>query len=188
MKTFKVTLVSILFFLFTCFVDANQDHKEVKIYRDSFGVAHIQAPDMESLFTAWGYSAAQDRLFSLETLRAASQGRVAEMFGPGENNVFTEYDKLQRTVNVPAKEELQKEIDSIPYTYSSLLQAYANGINMWIEKVLEKPAELLDYAFIYNGITTIEPWTRWDVAQTFNWAFGGAWLNAINTETLNPTT
>ena len=185
MNIFKVTLVTILSFLVTSFLVANQDYKEVKIYRDSFGVAHIQAPDMESLFTAWGYAIAQDRLFSLETLRAASQGRAAEMFGPGENNAFIEFDKLQRTVNVPAKEKLQKEIDSIPSSYSKLLQAYANGINMWIEKVLEKPAELLDYAFIYNGIITIEPWTQWDVAQTFNWAYGGAWLNAINTETLN---
>ncbi len=185
MKTFKVTLVSILFFLVTCFAAANQDSKEVKIYRDSFGVAHIQAPDLESLFTAWGYTAAQDRLFSLETLRAASQGRVAEMFGPGEKNAFIEFDKLQRTVNVPTKKELQKEIDSIPYAYRRLLQAYANGINLWIEKVLEKPSELLDCAFINNGITAIEPWTQWDVAQTFNWAFGGAWLNAVNTETLN---
>jgi len=185
MKTFKVTLVSILFFLVTCFVAANQDYKEVKIYRDSFGVVHIQAPDMESLFTAWGYAIAQDRLFSLETLRAASQGRAAEIFGPGEDNAFIEFDKLQRTVNVPAKEYLQKEIDSIPCAYRRLLQAYASGINMWIEKVLEKPAELLDYAFIYNGMTTIEPWTQWDVAQTFNWACGGAWQNGINTETLN---
>lgn len=187
MKTFKVTLVSILFLGVTCFAAANQDYKDVnvKIYRDSFGVAHIQAPDMEALFTAWGYTTAQDRLFSLETLRAASQGRVAEMFGPGENNAFIEFDKLQRTVNVPEKEKLQQEIDSMPYAYSKLLQAYANGINMWIEKVLENPDELLDYAFIYNGITTIEPWTQWDVAQTFNWTFGGAWLNAVNTETLN---
>lgn len=186
MRMFKLMFTIILLLGVTSFIMADEKcHEEVTIYRDSYGVAHISAPNMEALFTAWGYTTAQDRLFTIETLRAASQGRIAEMFGPGENNSFIEFDKFQRTCNVPTKGELQREMASIPHVYRKLLQAYANGINMWIEKVLDKPDELLHYAFIYHGIKTIEPWTDWDVAQAFNWVYGGGFLNGCTAELID---
>lgn len=185
MKSITGLCFVIFLFLFGSWGMAEQEIEEVTIYRDSYGVAHIQAPSMEALFTAWGYTTAQDRLFTLETLKMASQGRVAEMFGPGDDNMFVEFDKLQRMISVPEKGELQKEINALPRKYRILLEAYARGINMRIDEVLGNPDQLLHYAFVYHGITTIEHWTDWDVAQTFNWAFSTSWLNGINPEMIN---
>src|SRR5262245_55311727 len=56
--------------------------RQVRIFRDSFGVPHISTDDPHDMFFAYGYAMAQDRLWQLDYLRRAAHGRLAEIMGP----------------------------------------------------------------------------------------------------------
>ncbi|HHT9117994.1 MAG TPA: penicillin acylase family protein, partial [Candidatus Hypogeohydataceae bacterium YC38] len=51
--------------------------EEVLIFRDEYGVPHIWAKSSQSLFEAFGYVVAQDRLAQLEMGRREARGRLA---------------------------------------------------------------------------------------------------------------
>src|SRR5262249_57448606 len=53
--------------------------KLATIERDDFGVPHIFAPTNRSLFVAYGYAVAQDRLWQLELNRRAPPRGLAEL-------------------------------------------------------------------------------------------------------------
>ena len=55
----------------------------VTVVRDRWGVPHITARSTDDLFFAQGYVMAQDRLWQMEMWRRASEGRLAEIVGPG---------------------------------------------------------------------------------------------------------
>ena len=51
--------------------------KDVQVIRDTWGVPHIYAQNVDDLFFAQGYVMAQDRLWQLELWRRWHQGRLA---------------------------------------------------------------------------------------------------------------
>ncbi len=53
----------------------------VQIYRDSMGVPYIISKDENDAAFALGYVHAQERLFSMDLMRRAGQGRLSEIFG-----------------------------------------------------------------------------------------------------------
>lgn len=101
---------------------------EVLVYRDSFGIPHIEAQNQLDLYRALGYVQASERLFQLDLYRRASRGQLAEVFGP----LALEKDKLTRTLNLmspmdhPARVPLSEEARK--YT-----QAYLDGMNEFIK-------------------------------------------------------
>jgi penicillin amidase len=54
----------------------------VEILRDRWGVPHIYAKNVDDLFFAQGFVAAQDRLFQLDMWRRIAVGEMAEVMGP----------------------------------------------------------------------------------------------------------
>ena len=54
---------------------------EVEVIRDSWGVPHIYADDLDDLFLAQGFIQAQDRLWQMDMYRRAGEGRLAEILG-----------------------------------------------------------------------------------------------------------
>src|SRR5262245_56606370 len=55
---------------------------QVDVIRDTWGVPHIYARNVEDLFMAQGYVMAQDRLWQIEMWRRGAEGRMAEILGP----------------------------------------------------------------------------------------------------------
>ena len=53
----------------------------VRVVRDTWGVAHIEAATTEDLFFAQGFVQAQDRLFQMDLWRRSAQGRLSEVLG-----------------------------------------------------------------------------------------------------------
>src|SRR5690606_32586473 len=49
----------------------------VTVYRDEWGVPHIEAENEHDLYMAQGYVVAQDRLFQMDLTRRAAAGRLA---------------------------------------------------------------------------------------------------------------
>ncbi len=102
-------------------------HETVEIVRDNYGIPHIHANDEHDLMMATGFVQAQDRLWQMDILRRAGEGRLSEILG----KPTVEYDMLFRTLN------LQRVADSIaahlhPET-KLILEAFADGVNAYID-------------------------------------------------------
>ena len=73
-------------------------HQAVDVYRDHFGIPHIHAQDEHDLMMATGYVQAQDRLWQMDLMRRAGEGRLAEVLGDSavvlDKLVVVEPDKL----------------------------------------------------------------------------------------------
>jgi len=118
-------------------------HSPVEVFRDEYGVPHLRAADEHDLMLGAGYVHAQDRLWQMDVMRRAGEGRLSEVMG----EATVQYDLLFRTLN------LRAVADSIrahlhPET-ERLLSAYAEGVNDFIDGQKGKyPIEfdMLNYA------------------------------------------
>ncbi len=101
--------------------------KPVEIYRDRNGVPHIFARNDHDLYFAAGYAIAQDRLWQLEMVRRAVNGRLSEVLGDTTVNT----DRLLLTIGF-------KRIAGKIYPHLSgitrrTVEAYTQGINAFID-------------------------------------------------------
>lgn len=128
---------------------------EIEIVRNNYAVPHIFAPTDEAVFYGLGFAHAQDRLWQMTLMRRASQGRLAEIFGPTQ----FETDHLMRALDLYGAAREAAKILS-PDTRAEL-QAYANGVNAYLEQVqtgsLGRGAPEF---FLFEP--TITPWTPVD--------------------------
>jgi len=77
---------------------------------------------------AQGYVVAQDRLWQMDLLRRASRGQLSEILGPGTLKIDMDFRNLN--FGRAAERELQ---DMNPES-RKLLEAYARGVNRFIEQ------------------------------------------------------
>ena len=116
---------------------------EVTVYRDSHAVPHLYAKNEDDLHRAVGYVMAQDRLWQMDLIRRATQGRLAEIFGRD----LVETDLFLRALRIPEKSRLILSQTEEPLIRA--VQAFADGVNQFIEAHLKRlPVEftLLGYA------------------------------------------
>jgi penicillin amidase len=145
----------------------------VRIHRDEFGVPHIFAETNRGLFEGFGYAVAQDRLWQLELFRAASLGRLAEIFGatPIVTNVqiggaltALAADRDIRTRHY-TEAEVQQQFALLDAEEAEIFTAYADGINRYVtEVVVPDQANKLPFEFHSLGLGIPEPWTAIHVA------------------------
>ncbi|MEX1276013.1 MAG: penicillin acylase family protein [Bacteroidota bacterium] len=101
-------------------------HAETKIYRDEFGVPHVMAGSEHDAYFAVGYLHAQDRLWQLELVRRAGQGKLAEVLGERALVI----DKMFRTLGIwQHAQRLTGELDEGTRV---ALQSYADGVSSYI--------------------------------------------------------
>jgi penicillin G amidase len=114
----------------------------VVVRRDSHGIPHIQAANMEDLLEAQGFVVAQDRLWQMDMARRFASGELAELLGPS----VVEHDKVQRILQIrPAAEHLTA---TMPEDQKRLFEAFSRGVNAFIASHQDRlPAEfrLLGY-------------------------------------------
>jgi penicillin amidase len=104
-------------------------NETVDIYWDDFGTPHIYANNEEDLYFAFGYVHAQDRLWQMTLSQIAAEGRFAEFFGNDEELI--NLDKYQRTLGF--WKTANRLTDSLDQQELSVLTAYSNGVNAFIE-------------------------------------------------------
>ena len=123
-------------------------HAQVSVFRDDYGVPHVVAGSDYDAYFAIGYVHAQDRLWQMELIRRAGQGRLAEVLGEPALKI----DKMFRTLGLWRQAE--KTAPTIDEATRNALQAYADGVTNYIENHKGKyPVEfdLLNFE--------PEPWT-----------------------------
>jgi penicillin amidase len=101
----------------------------VEIVRNNDNVPHIFGQTDEDVFYALGFAHAQDRLWQMTMLRRTAQGRLSELFGPSTVKV----DELLRRFDLYGLALQSAEVQDEPTTRA--LEAYAAGVNAWIEQV-----------------------------------------------------
>ncbi|MBN1639216.1 MAG: penicillin acylase family protein [Ignavibacteriales bacterium] len=100
----------------------------VKIYRDSCAVPYIIAENDEDAMFALGYVHAQDRMFQMDILRRAGEGRLSELFG--NSTVF--YDKMFRTLGL--YRIITENYNKYSNESRTFLESYSQGVNTFIQE------------------------------------------------------
>ena len=98
----------------------------VVVLWDSLAVPTIIAHSDSDAFAALGYLHARDRLWEMDLLRHAAEGRLSELFG----RRTVEADRTLRAREIPALARLRQSSSS-PET-QRMAAAYAKGVNAWI--------------------------------------------------------
>ena len=101
---------------------------KVEIFRDKFGIPFIFSQNDYDAAYALGYVHAQERLFQMDVLRRAGEGRLSEIFG----TKTIMYDEMFLTLGIGrVAKEILKQLD--PKT-KSVLEAYTKGVNAYINE------------------------------------------------------
>ncbi len=122
--------------------------QDVEVWRDSAGVPHVWAQNIEDMLFAQGYLHAQERLWQLELFRRVGQGRLSEVFG----ETMIDTDKFLRTLGI--WQAAAANLAQLNAEQSKLLDAYVAGVNHWISS----HAGSLPPEFVTLRIKP-EPWT-----------------------------
>ena len=101
----------------------------VEIVRSTEDVPHIFGQTDEDVFFGLGLAHAQDRLWQMTLMRRTVQGRLSEVFGAETLKT----DELMRRLDLYGAARASVAAQD-PQTLAAL-EAYANGVNQWIEQV-----------------------------------------------------
>ncbi len=137
-----------------------QRHGSVVIKRDDYGIPNIYADDTYSLFYGWGYALAEDRLFQMEAVRRASQGKAAEAFG----SEYLERDKQMLTNYDP--NTLRPQLAKLTGEYKEVLDGMIAGINKRIDEVNADRARLMPKQFNDFGFEP-QHWETLDIPMSW---------------------
>lgn len=136
----------------------------VNVTIDVSGVAHIQASDMHDLFFAQGYYSASQRLFQMELEGLLASGNLSKYVG--SSGVSS--DNAMRLIGLPSNaytlEQAYKQQQPLYYSY---LQAYAQGVNAYINS----SAASNNLGFKLLGIQPFQ----WSVFYTLCWQEYMSW-------------
>ncbi|MFM1876256.1 MAG: hypothetical protein RL266_1993, partial [Bacteroidota bacterium] len=118
---------------------------EAQVVMDERGVPHIFAASEYDLYFLQGYLTAKDRLWQMEFQTHAAAGRTSEIVG----EKALAFDLEQRRIGMTWSAERALELIAYDSTSMLILNAYADGVNAWINSLADDdlPLEykLLDY-------------------------------------------
>jgi len=139
----------------------------VDIQRDEFGVPTVIAQSELDMAFAQGYVHAQDRLWQMDMQRRAASGRLSELFG----SETVPFDRMFRIVGL--RRSAERIADALPPETREYVEAYANGVNGYIET--RRGSYAVEFDLLrYDP----EPWTTLDcilVARMMAWELNLAW-------------
>jgi len=127
----------------------------VEVLRDSYGVPHIYAENLDDLFFAQGFVQAQDRLWQMDMYRRAGEGRLAEILGPDA----LRHDRLARLVRYRGP-WTEAEYASYHPEGRRIVDALTAGVNAYIDHATTADELPVEYA-----LTGIQP-ERWTAEAT----------------------
>jgi acyl-homoserine-lactone acylase len=117
--------------------------QQVVIYRDGFGVPHIDAASDEAAVFGFAYAQAEDYFWQVEDNYLLSLGRYAEAHGPSGLNS----DLLNRAFEIVPT--ARADYKALPHDMKTLCKAFAAGLNYYLAKNPHVKPRL---------ITRFEPW------------------------------
>ncbi|MFT7647448.1 MAG: penicillin amidase [Candidatus Poriferisodalaceae bacterium] len=126
------------------------------ITRDTWGIAHIDAPDAMAAFRAQGWIAAADRIWQMEWDRLRAAGRWSEVVG----SAGVKEDAFFRRLGLA--DAARRDWESLGDDAKRMTVAYAGGVNAWLDANLDGlPAE-----FEHHPFTPAE-WEPWHCVSVY---------------------
>jgi penicillin G amidase len=139
----------------------------VTVIRDEWGIPHIRAKGVEDAYRALGFVHAQDRLFQMELNLRRAVGRAAEWLGPNA----VESDVLARRLGMEAV--CRRDFAALGSDARAMLEAYAAGVNGWIEAAARPPVE---YRLLEAVPERWQPWHSIAVMRRLGMLMGSVWF------------
>lgn len=139
--------------------------KDVRVVRDSNGVPGIIGEREDDVAVVLGYVMAQDRLWQMDFLRRAGQGRLAEVLGPD----YLHSDQVMRTVR--AGKQVPDDLNGIGPVERKWVDSFVRGINRYImshEGKLPVEFSLLEYRprnFTAEDVSAIVAALAWESSR-----------------------
>lgn len=116
----------------------------VDVARDTWGVPHISAANLDDLFLAQGFVTASERLFQIDLTLRAANGRLASMF----SELTLPLDRFVRTVGWNrAGRRVAASYDALS---TRMVEAFAVGVEAWVERMPARPVEY--------EVLELDPW------------------------------
>lgn len=140
----------------------------VEVLRDEFGVPHIYADTADDLALAQGFVHAQDRFFQMDLGRHATAGRLAELVG----EAGVESDTVVRTLGW--REVAEQELPLLEPSTRRFLQAYADGVNAYLESHASPSSISLEYVVLGQRFGGYSP-QEWTPVDSLAWLKAMAW-------------
>ncbi|GHJ59107.1 penicillin amidase [Nocardioides sp. OK12] len=140
---------------------------EVEVLRDEHGIAQVYADTMGDLARGQGFVHAQERFFEMDVRRHATAGRLAELFG--EDAV--ESDAYVRTMGW--RRVAEKEVALLTPDTRAFLEAYADGVNAYLEDRGTSSISV-EYSVLRLGGLTYTP-EEWTPVDSLAWLKAMAW-------------
>ena len=137
---------------------------------DGDGVPHIHAATGPDAAAALGFVHARDRLFEMDMMRRVASGHLSEVIG----RYGLRYDRAVRVLGL--RRAAEAEWATMPAEPRAMLEAYARGVNAWIEA----HGRLSAPQFVVLG--TPEPWTPVDSllwGETMGLYLSGNWQTEL---------
>lgn len=100
--------------------------QQVTIYRDKYGMPHIDGETDEAVLFGFGYCQAEDYFWQLEDSFAMGLGRYAEMYG----KQFIDKDKRNRAFEIPQRS--QEDFAKLDPATQKLGTAFVGGMNHYL--------------------------------------------------------
>ena len=124
-----------------------------EIVRDENGIPFIRADSERDLYFAQGFVHAQDRFWQMALSRQTAEGRLAEWVG----GIGLLSDRVARMYGW--SQLAQSSLESLADDDRDLLEAYAAGVNAWLDSpAFRRPPEMV--------ILHIQP-ERWKASDAF---------------------
>jgi penicillin amidase len=113
-------------------VESTNLKSEVNVYENFNGIPHIIANNEQDLFFAIGYYQAKDRLWQMDIMRRAAEGRLSEVFGEKTLN----QDLFLRSLEMGKL--AKKSLSNISDKSKEILESYSAGVNSFIKNNNDK--------------------------------------------------
>jgi len=117
--------------------------RAVTIYRDAYGMPHIDGPTDEAVMFGFGYCQAEDYFWQLEDSYVMGLGRYAELYGKPQ----LQKDLRNRAFEIP--QSAQRDFETLDPEPKRAGTAFVAGINYYLDKHPNVKPRLLK---------RIEPW------------------------------
>jgi penicillin G amidase len=141
----------------------------VEILTDRWHIPHIFAKTRLDALFAQGYLHAQERLWQMDVSRRLVFGRLSEIVGA----FALDTDRTMRTLGF--RQVVDAEVEATEEPFCSLLKAYRDGVNAWMEKAVA--SRKLPVEFSLLGYRP-DPWEIGDtfsIAKMMGWTLAGNW-------------
>lgn len=134
----------------------------ITIVRDKANIPTVTAKSKSAGYAGLCYAMAQDRLWQMDFLRRAGQGRLAEIFGNDPEGATVGGDIFNRTLGLA--HIARRKVEAASVNGKLVLRACSFGINAWIQKATV--SGLLPPEFTVLGYEP-EPWRPEDSVTVF---------------------